>query len=144
MIEYKGYAAAFDYDEETDSLLAKVVNIRDTITFYASSVEELKREMQTSIDDYLAYCEERGIEPAKPYSGKLLVRVDPKVHRAVMMAASTAGQSMNEWIAERLGEAVSEHGAKDDAVVETRPAAMKREAVVKKGATGKPRRKAAR
>ncbi|MBK5968687.1 MULTISPECIES: toxin-antitoxin system HicB family antitoxin [Thiorhodovibrio] len=44
----------------------------------------------------------------KPYSGKLLLRVDPDVHAAVAVAAEVAGTSINQWAAQVLSEAA--HG----------------------------------
>lgn len=60
--------------------------------------------MRRAVDDYLDFCEETGREPSKPYSGRILVRFDPDVHRR--LAASARGQrmSMNSYIARRLHE----------------------------------------
>lgn len=40
-----------------------VINTRDVITFYGSSMDDLKREMAASVDAYLSHCAERGREP---------------------------------------------------------------------------------
>ena len=63
MLTYKGYRAIVKYDNEAEMLYGEVVSTRDVITFQASSVEQLKRELKFSIDDYLAFCAEKGIEP---------------------------------------------------------------------------------
>jgi predicted HicB family RNase H-like nuclease len=105
MIEYRGYTGVFEYDPEIDSFFGHVVDIRGAITFYGKSLEELKREMATSVDEYLAFCEERGVEPAKPYSGRFNVRMEPELHRTVANAAAAEGKSMNEWAVEKLAKA---------------------------------------
>lgn len=49
-------------------------------------------------------CKERGIEPERPYSGKLSLRLSPDLHRVAEQAA-TAGESIDQCIAEHLEEA---------------------------------------
>jgi predicted HicB family RNase H-like nuclease len=72
MMEYKGYHAAYKYDGEEGTFHAEVVNITpDMITFYGDTVEQLNEECRFSIDDYLAWCSEKGWEPAKPLSGNM-------------------------------------------------------------------------
>ena len=67
MMEYKGYRAAVTYDASAGALQGEVVGIRDVIVFEAASAAELRREFQSSIDDYLAVCAERGRAPAETY-----------------------------------------------------------------------------
>jgi len=45
--------------------------LRDVITFEGETVDELRNAFLDSVEDYLAFCTERGEEPEKPYSGKL-------------------------------------------------------------------------
>lgn len=112
MIEYRGYLGVFEYDPEDESFHGRVVNLsRDGITFVGRSVEELKREMAASVDDYLAFCAERGEEPEKPFGGSFLVRGSPDLHRAVAVAAARANQSMNAWVTEILARAASDSAA---------------------------------
>ncbi|MFN2433442.1 MAG: type II toxin-antitoxin system HicB family antitoxin [Gemmatimonadota bacterium] len=61
--------------------------------------------MATSIEDYLEWCSERGKEPEKPYSGRLLVRATPSLHRAVAGAAARERQSVNAWVTRALERA---------------------------------------
>jgi len=58
-------------------LHGKVVNIVDTVTFAGESISELKEAFQKSVDVYLDFCEERGEDPEKPFSGNFLLRLDP-------------------------------------------------------------------
>lgn len=106
-MEYKGYAAAVEYDEEAKVFHGEVVNTRAVITFQGTSVDALEREFRTSVDVYLAWCQERGTEPEKPYSGHLTVRVPPEVHRAAAVAAARAHQSLNTWIANQIAHATA-------------------------------------
>jgi hypothetical protein len=58
------------------------------------------------VDDYLAFCAERGETPDKPFSGQFVARVSPELHRRASLAASQAGKSLNAWVAEQLQSAV--------------------------------------
>ena len=68
MMEYKGYIATIEYDDSVEMLHGEVINAAPypIVTFEAADVEGLKREFRKSIDDYLAWCEEDGVEPKRP------------------------------------------------------------------------------
>ncbi|MHB1191959.1 MAG: type II toxin-antitoxin system HicB family antitoxin [Longimicrobiales bacterium] len=100
-MEHKGYAAAVSFDHDLELFTGWVVDLQDEIYFEGRTVDELVTSFHASVDDYLAFCEEKSRAPAKPYSGRILVRTTPEIHRAVAVAAAREGTSMNEW-AERV------------------------------------------
>lgn len=106
MMEYKGYVARIDYDEDAEIFHAEVVNTRDVITFQGESVAALKQALRDSVDDYLEWCAERGEDPDKPYSGRFVVRVPPDVHRDLALEAHRRHVSLNKLVAQRLREEV--------------------------------------
>ena len=112
MMEYKGYTAKIELDDEAALFHGQVLHVRDVITFQGRSVDELRQAFADSVDDYIAFCAERGETPEKPFSGRFLVRIDPDLHRLAAIAASDAGQSLNGWIADVLAAAVSAGGAR--------------------------------
>ncbi|HEX5727563.1 MAG TPA: type II toxin-antitoxin system HicB family antitoxin [Longimicrobiaceae bacterium] len=97
-MRYKGYTARVEYDLEDGVFAGRVENIRDVVTFEATDVESLEREFRTSVDEYIAFCEEGGAEPEKPFSGRVLVRMPPALHKAAADAARAEGTSLNAWI----------------------------------------------
>ena len=103
---YKGYEAVVEYDEDAELFHGEVADLRDVITFQGTSVAELKKALAASIEDYLAFCKERGEEPERPFSGQFVVRTDPSLHKDVSTAARRAGVSLNKWIASALEKAV--------------------------------------
>jgi predicted HicB family RNase H-like nuclease len=105
-MSYKGYEAIVEYDEDAGIFHGEVADLRDVITFQGKSVAELKKALAESIEDYLAFCKERGEEPEKPFSGQFVVRTDPALHKDVSMAARRAGVSLNKWISSALEKAV--------------------------------------
>ena len=108
MIDYKGYTGVFEFDPTIDGFHGRVVGLRDVVTFEGRSVEELRHEMEESIEDYLELCDEAGKEPERPYRGEFLVRTTPEVHRAVATAAEEAGMSLNAWVETTITTIVAE------------------------------------
>lgn len=108
MMEYKGYVAEITFDEEAQILHGDVVNTRDVITFQADAVAALEQEFHKSVDVYLEFCKEIGQEPAKPFSGKFIVRLSPDTHRRAYLAAKRAGKSLNTWVSDVLQEKLPE------------------------------------
>ena len=98
MIEYKGYTGVFEFDPSIDAFHGRVIGLQDVVTFEGRSVEELRSEMEESVEDYLSLCAEVGKEPERPYRGEFLVRTTPEVHRAVATAAEADGVSLNAWV----------------------------------------------
>ena len=110
MMEYKGYVAAVEFDDSADILHGRVVNsgAYAIATFEATDARELRREFERSIDEYLAWCEEDGVEPRRPFSGRLNVRLGSDLHAAVAAAAAAKGVSINSWIVQALRETAGE------------------------------------
>ena len=100
MMEYKGYVAAVEFDDSVEVLHGRVVNSGPypIATFEATDAKELRREFERSVDEYLAWCEEDGVEPRRPFSGKLNLRLGSELHALVAAAAGVDRMSINSWI----------------------------------------------
>ena len=108
ILTYKGYQGSFDYDPEADIFHGDVLHISDVITFQGRSIDELKTALAESIEVYLEYCEKKGKEPQKPFSGTFNVRLSPEIHQRLAMLAAHDGVSLNRWVANTLEKAVLE------------------------------------
>lgn len=104
MMEYKGYIGVVEFDDEASIFHGDVVNTRDVITFQGKSVAEITKAFRESVDDYLQFCKERGEESDKPFSGRLVLRMEPKLHRALAVAARREKKSLNSLIVEKLAQ----------------------------------------
>jgi len=102
MLTYKDYIAHVNFDEEAELFHGEVINTRDVITFQGDTVKAIKKAFKDSVDDYLAFCKERGEEPEKPFTGKLSLRLDPELHRKAYTAARVQGVSLNAWVAKAI------------------------------------------
>ncbi len=106
MMTYKGYVGVAEVDAEDRMLYGKVIGLKDVIGFEGSDFEELEGSFHRAVDGYLEFCAEDGVEPEKPYSGKILIRTDPELHREVVRAAAAADMSMNQWLEKTLRERI--------------------------------------
>jgi predicted HicB family RNase H-like nuclease len=99
---HDGYLATLEIDEEAAIIHGRVINTRAILTFEGETLAELKDAFAETVADYRDWCKERGVEPEKPYSGTLSLRITPELHRRVAESAAKAGESINQFISERL------------------------------------------
>ena len=103
-MEYKGYFAKVEFDDDAGIFHGEIINLRDVIIFEGETAKELKQAFQDSVDDYLEFCAERGEDPEKPYSGKFVVRVEPELHKNITIEARKAGESLNVRISDAISK----------------------------------------
>lgn len=101
-MKYKGYFGQVTYDDEAKIFHGEIQGIRAIIIFQGKSVEELEKAFKDSVDDYLDWCKERGEEPEKAFSGKVLVRLTPGLHSKLARVAMKRGLSLNNLLNEEL------------------------------------------
>ena len=97
-MEYNGYHAVVTFDDDVGILHGEVIDTRDVITFQGQSVDELRQAFRDSVEEYLKICAERNLDPDKPFSGRVVLRMEPEIHRAAVTAAKTGGISLHSWI----------------------------------------------
>lgn len=107
---YQGYTARIEFDERDNIFVGRVLGLRSIISFHGETVKQLRSEFKVAVDDYLADCQEQGLSPEKPASGKLLLRVPPEIHSKALIKAQASGKSLNQWATEALERAVETEG----------------------------------
>jgi predicted HicB family RNase H-like nuclease len=130
MMEYKGYMGKVEFDAEAEIFHGEIINTRDVITFQGKSVAGLTKAFRDSIDDYLAFCKQRGKDPDKPFSGQFVTRIPPELHRQINAAAALEGKSLNAFVTEQLRLAVQK--------IDVVKAAGKKDASTSSGKTQSP------
>ena len=104
---YKGYAARIEYDDEDEIFVGRIAGIRDGVGFHADTVDDLREAFHEAVEDYIETCSKVGKDPQKAYSGQVMFRVSPEVHRKAALAAELSGKSLNQWAEEVLNLAAS-------------------------------------
>jgi predicted HicB family RNase H-like nuclease len=107
MINYKGYYGTVQYDDEAKIFHGEIINTGTVITFQGTSVDEIEQAFHDSVDDYLDWCAERGIEPEKPFSDKFVLRLSPELHRQLNLKAKLKNTSLNSFIVNTLEKAAT-------------------------------------
>jgi predicted HicB family RNase H-like nuclease len=105
MLSHRGYTGHVEFDGEAGLFHGEVLDTRDVITFQGRSVEEIEAAFRESVDDYLEFCQERGEEPDRPFTGRLMLRLPKQLHRDVFVRAKRRGQSLNQFVVDCLRKA---------------------------------------
>lgn len=110
ILRHKGYSARVEFDAGDRIFFGRIAGIVDGVGFHADTVDGLVSAFEEAVDDYLETCATIGRVPDKPYSGKLMLRVDPSVHAQAALAAQLAGKSLNQFGEEALRTASKQAG----------------------------------
>ena len=93
-LEYKGYKGSVEYSKEDNCLFGKVQGMsKDLIAYEGQTLDELRKDFS-----YLEGCKADGVEPAKPYSGKLNLRMSSELHSRVAAFVASTGITINDFI----------------------------------------------
>ena len=104
-LTYKGQTARIEFSDEDGVLVGRLLGIADVVGFHADNVTQLRAAFREAVDDYLEACAAIGKNPQKPASGQMMLRVPPEVHREALVAAESAGTSLNQWAAQVFRQA---------------------------------------
>ena len=64
-LEYNGYKAQIEFDQEEQIFIGHVLGINDSLSFHGNSIKELTQSMYDCIDNYLDNCGKIGKEPER-------------------------------------------------------------------------------
>ena len=98
VLEYKGYHTKVQFDFSSMKLYGKIEGISDLVNFECSDMNQVEKEFQAAIDDYLEFCAEVGKEPDKEYKGTFNVRISPDLHKKLAVYASKNNMSLNKVV----------------------------------------------
>jgi len=113
MMRHKGYIGVMEVDSDARLIHGRVVGLRDVITFQGRSVSEAIEAFKESVDDYLEWCADEGRPPERPFNGKLLIRIEPAIHRSLAHLAETNSTSINTLAVEALAKLVGDVESKE-------------------------------
>ena len=118
-IEYKGYYANIEYNAADHILFGKIEGINDLVNFESDDPNKIEDEFHIAVDDYLAFCEDIGQNPEKPYKGTFNVRITPELHRKAAMEAFKQGKTLNSFVSDAIREAVNNISETKPLVIDT-------------------------
>lgn len=106
VLSYRGYYATVEFDSEEKLLCGSVVGMSDGVYFETETAAEVESAFHEAVDDYLAFCKEKGKQPEKSYRGSFNVRINPDLHRAAALAAAMRKESLNQFVADAIAAAL--------------------------------------
>lgn len=104
VLKYKNYITKIKYDSSENTLYGKLEGIIDLVDFYAESLDAIKNEFHSAVDDYLEFCKNIGKEPQKPFKGNFNVRIPEDLHRRIFIEATKQNISLNQYVCNALNE----------------------------------------
>lgn len=107
-IKYRGFVGNLEIDLDTKLLVGKVQNIRAALLYQGATVDEAVADFHAAIDDYLADCEKRGIQPEQSYTGTFQVRVPPELHFKLVTHAAENNLTLNAVVVNALTSQLQE------------------------------------
>lgn len=107
ILEYNGIQGSVEYSPEDDCLFGKVLLIDDLILYEGQSIDELKKDFRSAVDEYLEECKETAKPVKKEFKGTFNVRIPPKLHEKVTLTAQSKHKSINNIVTEALEKYVA-------------------------------------
>ena len=108
MLKYKGYTAVVNFYPEDNILVGDIINTKDTITFSADKIEDVEKRFHEAVDQYLEFCSENDVDPEKPFSGNIPLRITPQLHHDVSVASAITHESINSFIKKAIEHKLEE------------------------------------
>ena len=108
MLEYKGYHATIEYDEEDEIFVGEVFGVTDSLSFHGDSIGELKRMFSQCIDNYLTLCQRIGKAPETEFPGSVQVRMPPELYKKAALAAAQQKISLDQYVVKAIDNSLKE------------------------------------
>lgn len=64
-LAYKGFEASVEDGAESSTSCGSILNIDDGVYFEAESASDIEIAFHEAVDDYIAFCAEKGKEPSR-------------------------------------------------------------------------------
>jgi len=95
------------FSEDDAVFHGKVIGIKPLISFEGDSVSTLVEDFHSAVDEYLEFCEEKGVQPEKPFKGSFNVRIGADLHRKAALEAAMQGVSLNMLVERAISNVVN-------------------------------------
>ena len=107
VLEYKGYYTKVEFDSEAFVVRGKIEGIKDLVNFECTDLSLVEQEFHTAVDEYLEFCKEIGKEPDKEYRGTFNIRINPELHKKLVVVAMKNGDTLNATVEKAIKKYVS-------------------------------------
>jgi predicted HicB family RNase H-like nuclease len=109
VLQHKGYTGNVQFDADDLIFHGRVMGLKKAhISYEGKTVDEFVTDFNNAVNDYLDMCAEDGIEPEKPFKGSFNLRLDPDLHKRLVVNALNEGKTLNAFVKDVLEKAVTE------------------------------------
>lgn len=103
LLKYNGFFGSINASIEDNCLYGKLEFIRPLVNYEGDTPEQLKQAFEAAVEDYLADCKAKGIEPEKPFKGSFNVRIGEDRHmRVASIVSAKKIKSINEFVIQAI------------------------------------------
>jgi predicted HicB family RNase H-like nuclease len=74
---------------------------------HVQRIAQIGQAFKDSVDDYLAWYQEEGAEPERPYSGKFNLRLSPELHKEAAIRAKKLKMSINRFVEKAIADEIA-------------------------------------
>jgi predicted HicB family RNase H-like nuclease len=109
ILQHKGYTGNVQFDQDDMTFCGRIMGMKKAhIAYEGKTVDDLVKDFRNAVDDYLDMCAEQDIEPEKSFKGTFNLRLDPELHKLLVMNAADQGMTLNAYVKAVLTQVVSE------------------------------------
>ncbi|NCC76934.1 MAG: type II toxin-antitoxin system HicB family antitoxin [Clostridia bacterium] len=98
LMEYNGYYAHIEYNDEDNCFFGTIAGMTDVVSFEGNSTSDLKAAFIEAVEDYIDLCKRQGKEPQRAYKGSFNVRINPELHKRALLMAISDQISLNQLV----------------------------------------------
>lgn len=103
LMRHKGYFGSINASVDDNCLFGKLEFIRPLVNYEGNTPAELKQAFEEAVEDYLADCSAKGIEPEKPFKGSFNVRIGKDRHmRVASLVSARKIKSINDFVIQAI------------------------------------------
>lgn len=102
ILKYKEFEGSAELDMTRNVCRGKILHIDDVVTYESKSIDNLQKQFEEAVDDYIETCSQIGKEPQKACRGQFNVRVSPGLHRVATRRSIADGTSLNVVVCKAL------------------------------------------
>ena len=102
-LSYKGYYGSVDYSLENDIFYGKVIGITGLLSYEGQTLDELRKDFQGVVDEYLEDCRAEGVKPEKADDGAMQIFKEMHDEQSNGSGYSSAEDFAENWLKDLKG-----------------------------------------
>ena len=102
ILRYKDFEGSAELDLQSSVCRGRILFIDDLVTYESKTINNLQKQFENAVEDYIDTCAQVQKEPQKSCRGQFNVRVSPEMHRVAARRAIEDDTSLNDVVCKAL------------------------------------------